>query len=83
MNIHFRMQHGGHDNTIVMAILVTMCMFIAYACSMHHHGSGRSKGQKSVCCFLKIGHFRLSIAVPLRMYSKFGQTKWILVGQIL
>ena len=26
---------------------------------------------------------RLSIAFPLKMYSKFGQPKWILVGQML
>jgi len=26
---------------------------------------------------------RLLIAIPLKMYSKIGQLKWILVGQIL
>ena len=46
--------------------------------------SGRNKDQKLVGHFLKIGHFcKLSIAIPLKMYSKFGQPKWILVGQML
>ena len=46
--------------------------------------SGRNKGQKLVGHFLKIGHFcKLSIAIPLKMYSKFGRPKWILVGQML
>ena len=27
--------------------------------------------------------YRLLIAVPLKMYGKFGQPKWIVVGQIL
>ena len=34
--------------------------------------------------FFEDGTFcRLLIAVPLKMYSKFGQPKWILVGQML
>ena len=43
----------------------------------------RNKGQKLVGHFLKIGHFyKLSIVIPLKMYSKFGQPKWILVSEI-
>ena len=42
---------------------------------IHTHAciSGRNKGQKLVGHFLKIGHFcKLSTAIPLKMYSKFG-----------
>ena len=43
--------------------------------------SVRNKGQKLVSCFLENQTFcRFLIAVPLKMYSKFGQPKWILVG---
>ena len=46
--------------------------------------SGRNKGQKLVGHFLKIGHFcKLSIAIPLKIYSKFGRPKWILIDQML
>ena len=40
--------------------------------------SGRNKGQKLVGHFLKIGHFcKLSIAIPLKMYSKFGRPQMV------
>ena len=47
--------------------------------------SARNKDQKLVGRFLKTGYFirRLLIVVPLRMYRKFGQPKWILVSQML
>ena len=39
--------------------------------------SDRNKGQKLVCHFLKIGHLcKLSTAIPLKMYSKFGRGFW-------
>ena len=45
---------------------------------------GRNKDQKLVGQFLKIRYFyKISIAIPLKMYSKFGRPKWILVGQML
>ena len=40
-----------------------------------HNSSGRNNGQKLVGHFLKIEHFcKLSIAIPLKMYSKFGRS---------
>ena len=48
--------------------------------------SARNTDQKLVGCFLKIGYnifFRLLIAVPLKMYRKYGWSKWILVSQML
>ena len=36
--------------------------------------------KKLVGHFLRIGHF---VGIPLKMYGKFGQSKWILVGWIL
>ena len=46
--------------------------------------SGRNKRQKLVGRFFEDWIFRrLLIAFPLKMYSKFGQPKWILVGQML
>ena len=48
------------------------------------YSSGRNKGQKLVGRFFEDRTFcRLLIAIPLKMYSKFGQPKWILVGQML
>ena len=47
---------------------------------MHH--SGENKGQKFVSRFYRI-FCRLLIAVPLKMYSKFDNKKWILIGQML
>ena len=56
-----RMQHCYCGNIIVMYLYCyvssTMCMFITHVCNMHHHGSGRHKGQKLVDCFLKIEYF--------------------------
>ena len=55
-----------------------LCMS-TYACI-----SVRNKTQKLVGCFLENQtFFRILINVPLKMYSKFGQPKWILVGQML
>jgi len=46
--------------------------------------SGRNKGQKFVSCFFEDRTFCwLCIAIPLKMYSKIGQPKWILVNQML
>ena len=45
--------------------------------------SGRNRGQKLVSHFLKIVRCRSLIATPLKMYSKFSQPKWILVGQMV
>ena len=46
--------------------------------------SVRNKGQKLVGRFFENQTFcRLLIAVPLKMYSKFGRPKWILVSQML
>ena len=47
-------------------------------------GSGRNKDQKLVGRFSENQTFcRLLIAVLLKMYSKFGRSKWILVGQMM
>ena len=46
--------------------------------------SARNKDQELVGRFFEDGIFyRLLIAVPLKMYRKFGQPKWILVSQML
>ena len=46
--------------------------------------SARNKDHKLVGRFLKMWYFnRLLITVPLKMYWKYGQPKWILVGQML
>ena len=46
--------------------------------------SARNKDQKSIGRFLKIGYFyRVLTAVPLNLYGKFGQLKWILLGQMM
>ena len=46
--------------------------------------SVRNKDQKLVSCFLEIWYvYRLVITVLLKMYRKYGQPKWILVGQML
>ena len=42
--------------------------------------SGRNKSQKLV---RREDDCRLLTAVPLKMYSKFGQPQWTLVSQIL
>ena len=74
-----------------------ICMYICIHTCSHAHTqfqgffqscitniSDKNKGQNLVGHFLKIGHFcRLLIVIPLKMYSKFGQPKWILVGQLL
>ena len=41
------------------------------------------KGQKLVGRFLNKNVCRLLIGVPLKMYNKFGRSKWNLVGQML
>jgi len=47
-------------------------------------GSSRNKGQKLVGCFFEDRTFcRLLIAIPLKIYSKISQPKWILVSQML
>jgi len=52
--------------------------------SMEYYCSGRNKGQKLVGRFFEYRTFcRLLIAIPLKMYSKIDQTKWILVSQML
>ena len=49
-----------------------------------HSSSVRNKGQKLVGRFLENQTFcRFFIGVPLKMYSKFGRPKWILVSQML
>jgi len=49
-----------------------------------HIHSGGNKGQKLVGCFFEDRtFFRLLIAIPLKMYSKIGRPKQILVGQML
>ena len=65
--------HIACTRTVYIVYMYHMCM-----CTLVHMYSGRNKIQKFV------GHFcRLLIAVLLKMYSKFGQRKWILlVGQI-
>ena len=46
--------------------------------------SVRNKSRKLVGYFWEDRTFcRLSLPVPLKMYSKFGQPKWILVSQML
>ena len=45
---------------------------------LHAH-SARNKDQKLVGHFLKIG----LTAVSLKLYGKFGQPKWFMVGQML
>ena len=42
--------------------------------------NGRNKVQKLVVHFLKTGCF---VGYPIKMYSKFDQPKWILVGQMI
>ena len=51
------------------------------ACLEH---SARNNDQKLVGRFLKIGYFiGYYTAVPLKMYGKFGRSKWILVSRML
>ena len=50
-----------------------------YDCS----SSARNKDQKLVGCFFENRMFyRLLITVPLKMYRKYGQPKYILVDQV-
>jgi len=54
--------------------------FFAYAAMC----SGGNKNQKLVSCFFEDRTFcKVLITIPLKMYSKIGQPKWILVGQML
>ena len=49
-----------------------------------HTHSARNKDQKLVGRFFADRIFYwLLIAVPLKMYRKYGQLKWILIGQML
>ena len=44
--------------------------------------SGRNKDQKLVGRFLEKLFYRLLIAVPLKMYSKYGRPNWSLIDQM-
>ena len=51
---------------------------------MYSYNSARNKDQKLVDHFYEDRIFyRLLIAVPLKMYRKFGGPKQILIGQML
>ena len=59
-------------------------MFLHFRRILRYSLSGRNKDQKLVGHFLENPTFcRLLIAVPLKMYSKHGRPKWILVGQMV
>jgi len=69
-----------HVNYISSLIDLLATMYIA----SYIGTSGRNKGQKLVSHFFDDRTFcRLLIAIPLKMYSKIGQPKWILVSQML
>ena len=64
----------------VCVVCVTVCLCVMCMC-IH---SGRNKDQKLVSCFFEEKIFyRLLIAIPMKMYSKFGQSKWLLVSHML
>ena len=53
-------------------------------CMCNCDSSVKDKSQKLVGRFWEDRTFyRLLTAVPLKLYSKFGRPKWILVGQML
>ena len=55
-----------------------------YGTMRDEDGSARSKDQKLVGCFLKIGYFiDYYTAVPLKMYGKYGRSKYIFVSKML
>ena len=63
-----------------------MCLHITKVCDGKHdcvmfvYFNASNKDQKLVGCFTET---RLLIAVPLKMYRKFDQPKWILVRQMV
>ena len=61
---------------------MSIVVHLDYLLSTH---SARNKDQKLVGCFFedRIFYRLLIITVPLKVYRKYGRSKWILVGQML
>ena len=68
-----------------VVIIVSLVMSVVKQYSSLMVTSARNKDQKLVGRFLKIRRifYRLLTAVPLNLYGKFGQPKWILFGQMM